>query len=98
MDSSPTPCAARIAPHPYRRRHRALRTVPGILTIEGAWITGFEPLDDNTVFSQDTLDMGDKWITPSFVNAHTHIALGVMRGMDVESASAGNMVEEVGSL
>ena len=71
------------------------RIVPGVLSMQGAWITGFEPLDENTVLDSETLDLGDKWVTPSFVNAHTHIALGVMRGMDVETASAGNMVEEV---
>ena len=63
--------------------------------MQGSWITGFESIDETTVLDEGVLDFGDRLVTPAFVNAHTHIALGVMRGMDVESASAGNMVEEV---
>ena len=72
-----------------------LQLTSGILSIQGSWISGFEPLDENTVLDEDVVDLGERWVTPAFVNAHTHIALGVMRGLDVESGSAGNMVEEV---
>jgi cytosine/adenosine deaminase-related metal-dependent hydrolase len=41
------------------------------------------------------MDFGDRLVTPALINAHTHLALGVMRGMNVEVAAAGNMVEEL---
>ena len=41
----------------------------------------------------DLDDLGERLLTPAFINAHTHIALGVLRGFDLGS-SAGNMVED----
>ena len=39
-------------------------------------------------------DAGDLLITPAFVNSHTHLALGFLRGADMEDACRSNMVEE----
>ncbi len=40
-------------------------------------------------------DFGDKLVAPAFVNAHTHLALGFLRGTDMRRVAAGNMVEEL---
>ncbi|MSP25596.1 MAG: hypothetical protein EXR75_10605 [Myxococcales bacterium] len=40
-------------------------------------------------------DFGDKLVAPAFVNAHTHLALGFLRGMDMAEVARGNMVEEL---
>lgn len=39
-------------------------------------------------------DYGDMLLSPAFVNAHTHLALGFLRGADLRAASRGNMVED----
>ncbi len=41
------------------------------------------------------VDFGDRLVTPAFVNAHTHLALGALRGVALERATAGNMVESL---
>ena len=56
---------------------------------EGAAVP-FDP-DDETV---EVVDLGDRPVTPAFVNAHTHLALGFLRGASVREASAGDIVEE----
>jgi cytosine/adenosine deaminase-related metal-dependent hydrolase len=39
-------------------------------------------------------DFGDRLVTPAFVNAHTHLALGFLRGAAPPQALRGNMVRE----
>lgn len=39
------------------------------------------------------VDFGDRLLTPAFVNAHTHLALGALRAVALERATPGNMVE-----
>jgi 5-methylthioadenosine/S-adenosylhomocysteine deaminase len=39
-------------------------------------------------------DFGDHLITPAFVDAHTHVALSVLRGFDIPRDHHGNLVEE----
>ena len=40
-------------------------------------------------------DLGDKVLTPAFVDVHTHLGLVVLRGTGVEEASAGDVVEDL---
>ena len=39
------------------------------------------------------IDLGDRIVVPSFVNAHTHLALHGLRGVDFDGR--GNVVEDV---
>ena len=39
------------------------------------------------------IDYGARLLTPAFVNAHTHLALGALRAVTLERATTGNMVE-----
>ena len=39
-------------------------------------------------------DFGDRLITPAFVNAHSHLALGFLRGAAPPSVLRGNMVRQ----
>lgn len=41
-----------------------------------------------------SLDFGERLVTPAFVNAHTHLALAFLRGVEVSSASR-NLVEDL---
>lgn len=68
---------------------------PAWVDLEGGKIVAVHtvaPSDDPNV---EVIDYGEQLITPAFINAHTHVALGVMRGMNVEAATAGNMVEDL---
>ncbi|MCB9681271.1 MAG: amidohydrolase family protein [Alphaproteobacteria bacterium] len=42
-----------------------------------------------------TDDVGDLLLTPAFVNAHTHLAMSGLRGLDVAAGAAGNLVESL---
>lgn len=44
--------------------------------------------------SEDAVDLGDHLLTPAFVNAHTHLALAFLRGVDA-SAHQKNLVEDL---
>ena len=39
-------------------------------------------------------DARGKMVTPSFVNAHTHLAMNAFRGMDFSRASETNIIED----
>ena len=39
-------------------------------------------------------NFGTKLITPSFVNAHTHLAMSVFRGLSAEKYASNNMIED----
>ena len=71
---------------------------PGCISMQGAWITGvdlWENYAEELARAEGVTDFGDRLISPAFINPHSHLSLGVMRGMDVESSATGNMVEEV---
>ncbi|MFP6684897.1 MAG: amidohydrolase family protein [Polyangiaceae bacterium] len=75
-----------------------LRIAAARVRIEGTTITQIEELDDGDHASLPpgsvVDDYGDKLVTPAFINAHTHLALGFLRGYDMGGASLGNMVED----
>ena len=72
---------------------------PAAIEIDGSTIAAIHP---GAVHDREALgaapgawhDAGDKLITPAFVNGHTHLALGFLRGADMEDACRSNMVEE----
>ena len=78
------------------------RFAPAAVRIEGAEIVSIDRGDEDdadTPFDPDeetveVVDLGDRPVTPAFVNAHTHLALGFLRGASVREASAGDIVEE----
>ncbi|MEO1334863.1 MAG: amidohydrolase family protein, partial [Myxococcota bacterium] len=41
------------------------------------------------------VNLGDRLLSPAFINAHTHVALSFMRGVSAHEAGAGNMVEDL---
>ncbi len=69
-----------------------LRVGPARVHVVGARIHAVEP--DAAPQPGDD-DVGDLLLAPAFVDAHTHLALHVVRGLDVASAAAGNVVEDL---
>lgn len=69
---------------------------PAAIEIRGSTIAAIRPgaLHDREALGGEWHDAGDKLITPAFVNSHTHLALGFLRGADIEEACRSNMVEE----
>jgi len=68
---------------------------PAELTIADGVITSVEALDRTSFEAQaSTLDLGARLVTPAFVNAHTHLALSFLRGMD-GAAFQRNLVEDL---
>jgi 5-methylthioadenosine/S-adenosylhomocysteine deaminase len=75
-------------------RHGSLRVVPARVIIEGSRIAA---VDEGAAVEEPddrVEDVGDMVVAPAFVNAHTHLALGFLRGLDLRAAARGNMVEQ----
>ncbi len=76
----------------------SLRLVGAAVVLEGTTIRSVHELSDGTPFvpeAGDTvIDFGDKLLAPAFINPHTHLALGFLRGLDMRGVARGNMVEE----
>lgn len=80
-----------------------LEVAPALLTIEGTLIREVQRLDEGTLpagtlpagaLPIGTMDFGERWLTPAFINAHTHLALGFLRGVGGQS-DAKNLVEDL---
>jgi cytosine/adenosine deaminase-related metal-dependent hydrolase len=82
----------------------ALEIVPAALLVEGPRIVEVRRVavdryrDDLKHWADESgaslRDFGDRLLTPAFVNAHTHLALGFLRGAAPPRASRGNMVRD----
>ncbi len=76
----------------------ALRVVPAAVRLDGSTIARVHELAAGAPFvpeaGDDVVDFGDKLLAPAFINAHTHLALGFLRGLDMRGVTRGNMVEE----
>lgn len=68
-----------------------LRIAPATLHIEDGLIhtveEGLDPAADE--------DLGHRLLSPAFIDAHTHLALIGLRGVGVDAANAGNVVEDL---
>ncbi|MEQ9320781.1 MAG: amidohydrolase family protein [Polyangiaceae bacterium] len=82
----------------------ALRIVPAILEMTEPTIGRVEELEEERYAERiaeasdagdEVIDHGDRLVSPAFVNAHTHLSLGMLRGFDLAAAARGNMVEEL---
>jgi 5-methylthioadenosine/S-adenosylhomocysteine deaminase len=69
--------------------HDKLVIRPARLHVLGSRITRVEHTSE-----AGTLDFGDRLITPAFVNAHTHLALAFLRGVEASGARR-NLVEDL---
>ncbi len=82
-----------------------LEMVAACLVLDGATIEAVHRIDDDCY--ADSLaelvettggslsDYGDRLISPAFINPHTHLALGFLRGVDLRRACRGNLVEDL---
>ncbi|MCB9736129.1 MAG: amidohydrolase family protein [Deltaproteobacteria bacterium] len=75
----------------------ALRVGPACVDLEGARIaavhdapTSAPPPAEGAVVE----DLGDRLLTPAFVDAHTHVALTALRGLSVPEDADRNLVED----
>lgn len=67
-----------------------LRVAPADVHVEGAWITHVGPPEGPC-----DEDLGDALLAPAFVDPHVHLALIGLRGLAVDTAADGNMVEDL---
>lgn len=72
--------------------------VPACVELDGGRILAVYRLPRPTFEAdprfQGALDLGPRLLTPAFVNAHTHLAMGVFRGLGAEDRR-GNVVEDL---
>ncbi len=75
-----------------------LTVTPSVVHIEGNEITSVAPLDRGRWrapdATHDVVDVGDRLVTPAFINGHTHLSMSAFRGIGL-SAMGGNIVEEL---
>lgn len=69
-----------------------LRIAPARVHVDGARIVAVEA-DVGPAPGDD--DVGDRLLAPAFVDAHTHLALGMARGLGAEAAARGHLVEDL---
>jgi 5-methylthioadenosine/S-adenosylhomocysteine deaminase len=82
-----------------------LSIVPACLQVAGATIEAVHSIDGDRYAERlaelveatggSLTDYGDRLITPAFINPHTHLALGFLRGVDLRRACRGNLVEDL---
>jgi 5-methylthioadenosine/S-adenosylhomocysteine deaminase len=77
-----------------------LRVRPAELEIEAGTIVRVREEDPATPDSGApqggrSLDLGDRLVTPAFVNGHTHLAMAAFRGVAGLAALRGNVVEDL---
>ncbi len=75
-----------------RRVVLAGEIAPAVVAVRPPFITAVRRGHDGAGLGP-TVDLGDRLLAPAFVNAHTHLALGFLRGLDLAEATRGNMVE-----
>lgn len=71
--------------------------VAGNTIAEVRWFLGEQRADilEELEARGPVLDLGDVFVTPTFVNAHTHLAMSFFRGFEVEDSTRGNMIEDL---
>ena len=78
----------------------ATKANPMLLAIDGQRISAVTSMSRQTFSTYsfpedaDVLDLESKLITPTFINAHTHLAMTVFRGIGTQ-AFGGNIVEDL---
>lgn len=74
-----------------------LRVRPAAVWIEGAEICQVTPPESVAVAPPEAVvhELGQRVLAPAFVNAHTHLAMGALRGVASASARAGNVVTDL---
>lgn len=87
----------------WHLRGGEVRLGPAAIAIKDGIVT--QVLSDETIISAQKKttyekggawqDLGDLLITPSLVNAHTHLAMACFRGLTIEDATTGNVVEDL---
>ena len=68
-----------------------LRIGPATVTVEG---TRIARVDEGSRTEASALDLGEKLLSPAFVDPHTHVALHALRGIGF-AETTGNVVEDL---
>ncbi|MCB9530019.1 MAG: amidohydrolase family protein [Myxococcales bacterium] len=75
-----------------------LRIESVVITVRDALIEAVAPLDRAHAPvakpGETVVDVGERLVTPAFVNGHTHLAMAALRGVGLE-AMDGNIIEEI---
>ncbi len=72
-----------------------LRIAPAVLRLrDGRILEIVEGIDLPRGWPRPT-ELGDRLLTPAFIDSHTHLALVGLRGAAIEAHASGNMVEEL---
>ena len=89
--------------HVWHDRDGTYQGGPAAISIRDGIVT--QILTDKTLISErqksiyekggEWQDLGDLLITPAMVNAHTHLGMVCFRGLTIEDATAGNVVEDL---
>ena len=76
----------------------------GRIVIQGSEIQSVEPCQKKAyptaktkwlLEDPDLTDVSGRLLSPSFINAHTHIAMSMFRGLNCGPAARGNMIEDL---
>jgi len=86
-----TICSRRV----LLREHDIFVIKPARITVQGSSIERVEVLadDEGMQCEQGELDLREQLVTPAFVNAHTHLALAFLRGVEAARVRS-NLVED----
>jgi len=69
---------------------------PAVINVSGSTILSVESGERPPVLAPNVLDLGDRPVTPAFINAHTHLPMAAMRGIEgCATAMAGDVVKDL---
>ncbi|KAJ1637929.1 hypothetical protein T492DRAFT_859187 [Pavlovales sp. CCMP2436] len=70
--------------------------VPAAVTVDGSTITAVVRCDAPPAGCERLVDLGDQLLTPAFINAHTHLPMAALRGVEgCAKAMGGDVVKDL---
>lgn len=96
MRASVVPAADRQTLFSTRVLMPDMRIAPAAITVAGSTIESVDLCEAPPAWCERLVDLGDRLVTPAFINAHTHLPMAALRGVEgCTQAMGGDVVVDL---